>query len=796
MSQVRARLILPALVATVVLYGALGCTQAEVPLKLILSSHLGWEVDETSKANVCSVASHDPCRVNAPASTEPGGFENPEAVAVAADGDVFIADRGNSRVQEVSSTGVFIAMFGMEVNETTLANVCTAEEIKTLHVKCKAGLSGPGKTTVAAHSIAVAPGTGDVYLEDFANDRVDEYTSSGTFVLMIGREVNETEDAVNGSTEAEKNLCTAASGNSCGGGRESEPESKEVGAFRFAQEAKDILAVSSDSEHLLYVGDEHRVQKFKPSGEAVGEVSLPSSITEVAPEGRIVALALEGTELYIDYNQEPTVRKLSETGEEKNNFTVPARESGRTEAIIAFALDSAGNIAIAPYEVNGSPGEQVGYLYKASEGRLISTFNVPVSGAEPGIDGVGLDSSGNLYAALASQQQILGYSSEPAPEVVTGAADCAAGPEIDTSATFDCTVQGEINPYDVAGSKISFEWGHSCAFGSSTPSEAVPTEEALLPVSAPLEVRPAESYCYRIVGTNELVQPPESVTGENESFTTASVPPKTIGTPSASFVTSSSAILFGELNPENSATEYLFEYAEDEGTLVKCPVKTNCASVVDTPPTESSLYGRIGATSTIGGLRPETTYYFRLAVNSKVGAGNAPPPLEGSFTTPPGAKVEADTGPATAVTSTSALAFGSVNPDGRPATYTFQLGVNKGAKTQYATVVSAATGASTGFEPEVVQFTGLEPGTEYAYEITIYSGYGTAVGQPGTFTTASLPSLVPAPAFAPLLPTPAIKFPAKPPAKCKSGYKRNKQGKCVKVKKPKRKAKKARGKKK
>ena len=86
---------------------------------------------------------------------------------------------------------------------------------------------------------------------------------------------------------------------------------------------------------------------------------------------------------------------------------------------------------------------------------------------------------------------------------------------------------------------------------------------------------------------------------------------------------------------------------------------------------------------------------------------------------------------------------------------------------------------------KTLQLSGLQPDTEYAYRISIKSGYGTNIGESAVFTTASVPVLA-LPQSPILLPSPAeFKFPktVTKVAKCKSGYSRNKQGKCVKIKK-------------
>jgi hypothetical protein len=177
------------------------------PVKEVLASHIGWDVNKTKvetpgtsqeERNICTVASKDECQAGEE-SSEAGGFRYPEGVAAAPNGNIYVADSGTNRVQEFSANGEFVLMFGWDVNKTKVdegtsasqqeKNICTSAS-KDI---CQAGVEGsaPGQFG-EPQSIAVDPVSGDVYVQDFANWRVDEYTAEGQFVLMIGKEVNET----------------------------------------------------------------------------------------------------------------------------------------------------------------------------------------------------------------------------------------------------------------------------------------------------------------------------------------------------------------------------------------------------------------------------------------------------------------------------------------------------------------------------------------------------------------------------------------------------------------------------
>ena len=140
--------------------------------------------------------------------------------------------------------------------------------------------------------MAVDQATGDVYVLDKGYDRVDEFTENGEFILMIGGDVNKTNVGKAGASEAEKNLCTAASKDVC------EPGTAGAGHGAFEPgdtSGGDLLAVGGP-EGLLYVGAGPRVQKFDTEagtkdGEWVGEISL----TGLSPTGGAEAIAVDSS---------------------------------------------------------------------------------------------------------------------------------------------------------------------------------------------------------------------------------------------------------------------------------------------------------------------------------------------------------------------------------------------------------------------------------------------------------------------------------------------------------------------
>ncbi len=99
------------------------------------------------------------------AGTEPGQFQSPRAVAVAADGSLYVVDSMNDRIQHLSQDGKVLQVWG------TRADTSQGE--------------APGGTFNEPWGIAVAP-DGSVYVADTWNYRIQKFTAEGKFVSMWG----------------------------------------------------------------------------------------------------------------------------------------------------------------------------------------------------------------------------------------------------------------------------------------------------------------------------------------------------------------------------------------------------------------------------------------------------------------------------------------------------------------------------------------------------------------------------------------------------------------------------------
>jgi NHL repeat len=439
-----------ALAATALLVGAGGPTARAAPVVLDVASHLGWGVDASTDGNVCTVASGDDCHSGSQ-SSGPGGFGYPRSVAFdPQNGNLYVADTANDRLQELTGAGAFVSAFGWDVNETEDRLASASQSQRDICTAASADACTDGGTGVAAgqlagpESVAVDPRSGDLYVLEIATGdfRVEKYTATGRFVWRIGGQVN-------GTTKA--NLCTAQElqrlGVSCQAGVESPPGATESGAFKFPQSEGDLLAAGGP-EDLLYVGDEHRVQEFDADGHWRGEILLASLSAQ--PESDVMALALDGDgDLYLVYRsfvlQEGervayanVIHEFDPHGEQLAEFPVNARQPGANAEIDGLALAPSGLLAVIGDEDTASSFTRLGLLYSARTGRPEGGFTPPSDN-----DGIAFDSDEDLYVAATDDQEVVAYIPGPPTELLATLRGCEVGAARETLAALDCALDSD-----------------------------------------------------------------------------------------------------------------------------------------------------------------------------------------------------------------------------------------------------------------------------------------------------------------------------------------------------------------
>ena len=120
-----------------------------------------------------------------------GQLAAPQGAAVSG-GEVFVADRDNSRISVFdAATGEFVRAFGKNVDGSG-GNTCTTS--------CQAGQAG-GAAGQLSYPSAVAIAGDELYVADYYNSRIDVFTTEGEFLRAFAKGVN---------TDDNSDICTTS----------------------------------------------------------------------------------------------------------------------------------------------------------------------------------------------------------------------------------------------------------------------------------------------------------------------------------------------------------------------------------------------------------------------------------------------------------------------------------------------------------------------------------------------------------------------------------------------------------
>jgi YD repeat-containing protein len=170
----------------------------------------GWNVNISAKEQF-EVCSSFYCKAGT-AGSNPGQFNGPKGIAVEPNGNVWVTDTGNDRVEEFTGEGVFLKAFGKEgtgssgqaqfkepgtivayngyldiadaMNDRVQKLTTEGNYVSQLGTTGKAG-TGNGEFS-EPRGIAVEAKTGNIYVSDTGNNRVQEFTSAGKFITKFG----------------------------------------------------------------------------------------------------------------------------------------------------------------------------------------------------------------------------------------------------------------------------------------------------------------------------------------------------------------------------------------------------------------------------------------------------------------------------------------------------------------------------------------------------------------------------------------------------------------------------------
>lgn len=514
-------------------------------------------------------------------------------------------------------------------------------------LKATFGSSGSGDGQLSGNTgLAINQTSGDVYVADTANHRIEEFDANGNFMSTFGWGVkdgkpeaqtctNGCQAGIAGSGVGQLATPTFIAVDNSGG-----PSNGDVyvadtttntvtkydangnyistndgtgsgSAFGplagIAVSAKGDLWVY-DSEGQLQVGNMH---EFSQDGTFTTQWSTGDFVT---PAG----IAIDASEtLYVPIG-EPGVWRFSTSGESDGGVSGNVRSPTSTGPVTGLAIDSTsgdlyadgGGTLIRQYKspstcsqiINNNIGEGCTVAETFGVGDLTAAGGIAVNGA-----------GAEVYVSDSNEIKI--YKPSTPPDLTTGTA-------IGTSAT-SATLTGTVGSNGLAVTNCHFEYVSDAAFmatgfadlssGGTAPCSpsagSIPTDLEEHTVTATITgLDPATIYHYRLVASNA------ETTAHSQPALIPGIPlVETTGSPSR---TATTARLDSRLDPRGAVTNYHFEYG-DQG-----PCDTNpCTST----PTQAAGSGETYelVSQQLAGLKANTTYHYRLVAENGIPNGTA-----------------------------------------------------------------------------------------------------------------------------------------------------------------------------
>lgn len=504
-------------------------------------------------------------------------------------------------------------------------------------------------------AVAVDQASGDVFVGEFNNNRIDEFTSSGTFLRAFGFGVatgsNDFETCSTTCVKGNENLRPVSLAVDNSGG----PSAGDIYVFSGNEVQKYALnpitdqaelvrrfgsagsgpgqfsgedPITVDSSGHVWVGDEKRVEEFGENGELLAEVTLP----EVAGAKSIGALAVDPAGDFYVLNQNPEAR-----------FTPGVRRYSSSGALLetldptghpnALALDPASGDLFVSDQLEPNKPANAGpatLLQFDSTGALTESFGSgEVIGAPQGNVLAFGESARRLYVVSSASGENSAAQAFALPQPGPLPVSVFTKEVGKTSATL-CA---KINP-EGASTTAHFQYltaaayeadGDSFGTGTLETAESAPLGSDFEPhelCQAVSPLLPATAYRFRVVATNPNAGP-GGIDGEAAEFSV--LPPAAIDFAGVADVTAESATLEAEVNPLGDATSYRFEILTEARYLANGETFAGAAQVPLAPVAIGSGQADVPVSQHVQGLQGGTAYFFRVVVTNAVSEANGGP---------------------------------------------------------------------------------------------------------------------------------------------------------------------------
>jgi phosphodiesterase/alkaline phosphatase D-like protein len=579
---------------------------------------------------------------------------------------------------------------------------------------------------------------GNVYIVDYGHNDVDEFSSAGAPVRRMATPSEPQDVTVDAKGDIYIRKFAVNHGTSemeLERGSLTGPVEHEVNN---AHEGTTGLAADAATGRVL-IGFGSQIGEFDEAG-----VQQADFGGEALSEARGVAVDEASDEVYVVDGASDRVRAFGPPVVVLASATTgPVSATGRASATVTGTVDPESKTlaasCVVQYGKTGALGSSAPCSPAgASEPGKVGTGEepVPVSATLKGLEAdvvyyyriVAINTNGPNPASEATLE-----TTQPA---VTGVQTGEATAVGKTTATLN----GTVEPEGIA-THYYYEYGETPGYGSTSP--LLPAEEAAV-ASTPTVLSGLHAnttYYYRLVAVNEFG---ETKAEEGRSLTTVPNEPAVVSE-SATRIFPREALLAAVVVPEGSSTSYHFLYGPTASYGSSAPV-----SDIALGSGEAGLQALLS----ISGLQPGTTYHYAIVASNRGGSTTGP---DATFTTPSATVPVVSTGAASEVSQNAASLSGTVDPQGAPTSYEWDLGTD----TTYGTRISGEAGSSNEPQALALHLLGLAAGTLYHYRLVATNTYGTVYGPDQTFLTPGYPTaLLVSPVGAPLVPSPVFGAPS------------------------------------
>ncbi len=258
---------------------------------------------------------------------DPNPFSKPIGVAVDGEGNVYVVDVGNSRVEKFDRNGKFLLMWGSKGSGDGQFDIFSKNEGR-----------------------AAVDGQGNLYVVDSDNQRIQKFDSSGKFLLKWGSQ-GEGEGQfglpADIAMDPQNNVYVSDIGNDTIQKFDSNGKfllrwgshGSANGNFNFA------ISVALDGQGSVLVADyTGRLQKFDSSGKFISKYTLPPVASTVLSTWSI-ALDSQGN-IYVADHSAYRIVKLDSNGNLLAVWGKQGSGAGQFQSIQDVAVDNEGNVYV------------------------------------------------------------------------------------------------------------------------------------------------------------------------------------------------------------------------------------------------------------------------------------------------------------------------------------------------------------------------------------------------------------------------------------------------------------------